>query len=210
TYIAEEAPDGKRGLWSSILYVFIMVGITLGTISGAVLNGLLSDDSMASWGWRVPFLVGGALAFYSLWLRRTLEETGAFVEEHGDTKADELPSIFEVLRTHRGDVLRVFGLMACNTVVFWSWAVNGPSYTIAVSGLDADVALWTGVAALCIFVVALPLWGMLSDRFGRRIVGIIFFVCTGLLNYPLTLLSEKGGWGLFIGMSIAMIYIASL
>lgn len=210
TYIAEEAPEAKRGLWSSVLYVFIMVGVTVGTISGAVLSGLLTTGQMESWGWRIPFIVGGLLGFYALWMRRALQETEAFKEEEAVGTTEALPSIFTVLKTHRADVFRVAGLMACNTVVFWSWAVNGPAYAATVSDVGSDVALWVGVAALCVFIVALPVWGALSDRYGRRIVGILFFICAGVLNYPLTLLSGNGAWGLFVGMSLAMIYIASL
>jgi MHS family alpha-ketoglutarate permease-like MFS transporter len=72
TYVAEMAPPRRRGLWSASLYVFVTLGVLAATLLGALLTSTLGTDRMADWGWRIPFLIGGALGFYAMYLRRNL------------------------------------------------------------------------------------------------------------------------------------------
>ena len=78
TYVAEMAPPKRRGLWSSSLYVFVTIGVLAASLLGAGLSAGVDQDAMATWGWRVPFLVGGLLGLYAMYLRRNLPETQQF------------------------------------------------------------------------------------------------------------------------------------
>ncbi|WP_425560214.1 MFS transporter, partial [Kineococcus glutinatus] len=78
TYVAEMAPAARRGLWSSLIYVSGTVGVITGTVLAAVLAGVLTEEQMTSFGWRVPFLLGGVFGLYALLMRLRMAETPVF------------------------------------------------------------------------------------------------------------------------------------
>jgi MHS family alpha-ketoglutarate permease-like MFS transporter len=212
TYLAEVAPPRRRGLWASTMYVAITCGTLAATLLGAVLTSTVDDASMASWGWRVPFLLGAALGLFALWLRRGLAESEAFTEERSGKQEDvEAPrrSLLSEVWEHRGAALRVIGLTVGGTVFFYTWAVSAPSYAISIKGVDATGALWAGVVANLVFIAALPVWGWLSDRWGRRPNGYIFGLGVVVIPFPLMALIQDRAWQLGVGMTIALIVMAS-
>ncbi|MFP3480024.1 MFS transporter, partial [Burkholderia sp. SIMBA_057] len=75
------APKEHRGFWATLIYTSGTAGILAGTLLGAILTGVLSKSDMNAWGWRVPFLIGGALGIYALFMRAKMKETHAFTAE---------------------------------------------------------------------------------------------------------------------------------
>src|SRR5690606_29900078 len=75
TYLAEMAPRQRRGLWSSLIYFSGTAGILAGTVLGAVLSSVLTAEQMASFGWRVPFVLGGLFGLYALVMRLRMRES---------------------------------------------------------------------------------------------------------------------------------------
>jgi MFS transporter, MHS family, alpha-ketoglutarate permease len=214
TYLAEMAPPRRRGLWASTMYMAITTGTLAATLLGAVLTSTVSSETMTSWGWRVPFLIGAALGLYALWLRRSLTETDAFQQERAraavSTEAPaQASSLLAGVWAHRGAALRVIGLTVGGTVFYYTWAVSAPAYAIGVTGLDPSAALWAGVVANVVFLAVLPLWGALSDRWGRRPNGFVFAIGTIVVAFPLTALIQDEAWQLGVGMSLALVVMAS-
>ena len=76
TYLSEMAPKEHRGFWATLIYTSGTVGILVGTLLGAMLNVALSTEDMNAWGWRIPFLIGGALGLYALIMRARHEGVG--------------------------------------------------------------------------------------------------------------------------------------
>ncbi|MGY1644252.1 MFS transporter [Geodermatophilus sp. SYSU D00703] len=215
TYLAEMAPPRRRGLWASTMYVAVTTGTLAATLLGAVLTSTVSSEAMTSWGWRIPFLIGAALGVYALWLRRSLTETDAFQQERARAAtpaaapAETSPSLLAGVWAHRGAALRVIGLTVGGTVFYYTWAVSAPAYAIGVKGIDASAALWAGVVANAVFLAVLPLWGALSDRWGRRPNGFVFGLGTAVLAFPLTALIQDEAWQLGVAMSLALVVMAS-
>ncbi|MGY1593467.1 MFS transporter [Geodermatophilus sp. SYSU D00708] len=212
TYLAEMAPARRRGLWASTMYVAITTGTLAATLIGAVLTSTVSPEAMTSWGWRIPFLVGAALGGYALWLRRSLAETDAFRQERARTAVPaeaSSPSLLTGVWAHRWAALRVIGLTVGGTVFYYTWAVAAPAYAIGVKGIDPGKALWAGVVANVVFLAVLPLWGALSDRWGRRPNGFVFGIGTVVLAFPLTALIQDEAWQLGVAMSLALVVLAS-
>jgi MHS family alpha-ketoglutarate permease-like MFS transporter len=203
TYVAEEAPAGRRGLWSSAIYVSGYVAIMIATVLGAVLATALPADSMATWGWRIPFALGAALGVITLVLRRRLPETELFEQRAVADRGHR--SIARDLWTHRAAGLRVFLLMGSLTAMFYAWVVSGPTWAISVAGLDRSSALWAGVIALAVGVVALPAFGAMSDRMGRRFNVIVFGVLTAILAFPLEWLGRQGLVPFAVAMTVAVL-----
>lgn len=211
TYIAEAAPARSRGLWASLIYVSGTLGIMAGTALGAVMATLLDSGQMGAWGWRVPFVAGGLFGLYALAMRRRMPETEAFEEaDREDAGARrEGPSLWRTLRAHRRQAGQVVGMTVGLTVAYYAWAVSAPQYAISSRGLDPAGALWAGLAANVVFLAALPLWGALSDRVGRKPVLLTCTLGTAAVVFPLNSLIGGEAWRLGVAMAVAMIFIAA-
>nr|WP_253865891.1 MFS transporter [Prauserella halophila] len=209
TYISEVAPRKRRGLWSSLIYFSGTCGVLAGTLLGALLSGVLTQEQMYSYGWRVPFLLGGVFGLYSLYVRLRMRETEVFLAESTENTeegaAKDKGRMWATIKQHPKLLLQVIGLTVGATVLYYVWAISAPSYAISVHGVDPTSALWAGVGAQILFLISLPLWGMLSDRIGRK--PVLFIASGGLLvtSVPLDALLGDQAWQLFLAMSIALL-----
>lgn len=211
TYLAEMAPPERRGRWTSVIYVSGACGILTATLMGIALSGAYGPHTLTVWGWRVPFIFGGLLGIYALFLRRRLAETHAFstAQPRRPDPARQRPSVLRGIWRHRAAAGRVIGLTGGFTVAYQSWTTAAPAYAISVTKLNSTAVLLAEVVALLAFIVALPLCGALSDRIGRRPTLLTFALGMAALSYPLTLLARSGGaWQLGLAMTIALLCIA--
>jgi MFS transporter, MHS family, alpha-ketoglutarate permease len=99
------------------------------------------------------------------------------------------------------------GMTVGATVLYYAWAISAPAYVINVLDVPAAGALWAGVGAQVVFLVVLPLWGMVSDRIGRKPVLITSVVGVAVLSYPLNAMLTASPWSLFFAMSIALVFL---
>ncbi|MFF2113835.1 MFS transporter [Rhodococcus koreensis] len=210
TYLAEAAPPRTRGLWSSSMYISISVAVLFGTLLGALLSELLTKDQMFAFGWRIPFLIGGALGLVILILRSALPETEAFESTQSDDSHQASDSIWKEIRRRPKLQVRVVCFCVGGTVIYYVWAVATPAFAIAERGINPTSALWMASIAMVLFMIALPLWGALSDRIGRRPVLLTSFLSLIALMFPLNWLIQGSAWQLLLAMGIALIFIAGL
>ncbi|MGW2169288.1 MFS transporter [Streptomyces sp. NPDC001705] len=203
TYVAEIAPSERRGLWGSIVFVAIFGGSALAYSVGGAVTSLLSDSAVGQWGWRIPFLFGALLAVAALYLRRSMDESEVFSEDKSADGTQPLPRR-QVVRA----VLLVITMTSGITAAHYTWTSYVSTYAITRMGMDAGVAYWCSVAAQCIALTTLPLWGRLSDRIGRRPMMITFAVLMIALQIPLTSLIGSAGWTLLVASSIALAVVA--
>lgn len=205
TYLSEMAPKEKRGFWATLIYTSGTVGILAGTLLGAILTGVLSKADMNAWGWRIPFLVGGALGIYALVMRAKMKETEAFEAEAPKEKRQPMwPQIVK----YRKQALQVIGLTVGLTVVYYIWGVVAPSYASTTLKMDRGETLWAGVIGNIAFIASLPFWGKLSDRIGRKPVLIMSSAGAALLHFPMTWLLKDSPWQLAVSMSVMLFFIA--
>ncbi|MET7507045.1 MFS transporter [Streptomyces albidoflavus] len=203
TYVAEIAPSAHRGLWGSIVFVAIFGGSALAYSVGGAVTSMLSDSAVAAWGWRIPFLLGALLALAALWLRRSMDESEVFADEQSNDHTQPLPR-GQVVRA----VLLVITMTSGITAAHYTWTSYVSTYAITRMGMDAGVAYWCSVAAQCVALTTLPLWGRLSDRIGRRPMMIAFAVLMIVLQLPLTGLIGSQGWTLLVASSLALAVVA--
>ena len=206
TYLSEMAPKEKRGFWATLIYASGTAGILAGTLLGAILTGVLSKADMNAWGWRIPFLIGGALGVYALVMRARMKETGAFEAE---TPKEKHQPMWPQIWRHRKQALQVIGLTVGLTVSYYIWGVVAPSYAATALKMDRGEALWAGVIANIVFIAALPFWGKLSDRIGRKPVLIMGSAGAALLHFPMTWLLKDSPWQLAVSMSVMLFFIAA-
>ncbi|RJL21779.1 MFS transporter [Bailinhaonella thermotolerans] len=185
TFLVESAGPGRRGLFSSFQYVSTTIGQLIASGLAAGLASALSKGDMASWGWRVPFLVGAVASLVGLWIRRSADETL-------ETEKVERPRMFEFLRHHPRQALLIVGITMAGTITYYTWTTYLPTYAKLTVKFDPADALLIGTISLIFFGLLQPLGGMLSDRIGRRPMLIAFGGGFTLLTVPgLALLNDS-------------------
>ncbi|MFL6052835.1 MAG: MFS transporter [Actinoallomurus sp.] len=207
TYVSEYAPRTRRGLWSSLIYISGTVGVLVGTLLAAVLSAVLSKDAMGAFGWRIPFLVGGAFGLFGLFMRLRMTEPEVFTDDVAAQRAAK-PKLWRAILAHKRQAAQVIGLTVGLTVVYYAWAVSAPAHAIATRGIHPTAAFWAGVVANLVFIAALPVWGRLSDRVGRKPILLTGALGPAVLLFPLNAMIGHSGVRLAVAMSIAMIFIA--
>ncbi len=186
-YVAENAPKGRRGFFTSFIQASVVGGFLLSLIVTLGVTAVVGKDAFESWGWRLPFIGSLLLLAVSLYIRLKLRESPVFVamKAKGETSAHPLRETF----THKGNVrlllVALFGIAAGLTVIWYTAQFSTLLFlqqTALVNEIDAK--LLCGVTALLsapFFVLA----GHLSDRWGRRPMMIAGYGLTLLLLFPL-------------------------
>jgi MFS transporter, MHS family, shikimate and dehydroshikimate transport protein len=178
----EHSPEGKRGFYGS----FTQVGGSLGQLlaSAAVgLVALLPGDQLMTWGWRLPFLFSALIIVVGLVIRLKIVESPVFLQLKQERAEAKLP-VIEVLRTHPRNVLRAAGAACANNTLIYVVTVFTLSFGASRLGLSNGVLLAGVLIASAIDSCAIPLWGALSDRVGRRPVVLGGAVAMVLFAFP--------------------------
>jgi len=178
-FIVEWAPANRRGFYGSFQQMSVVLGLLLGSGIAALLNTVLDTATMESWGWRVPFLLGGILGPVGIWMRRTIDETPAY------TKAAAMPAA--VVPDATSPVMlavRAFGFTILWTVSFYIFLAYMPTFTQRYAGLSRAAALWSNTAGLLLLMVAIPYFGHLSDKYGRKPFLLACCLAFIVLPYP--------------------------
>jgi MHS family alpha-ketoglutarate permease-like MFS transporter len=207
TYLSEAAPNAQRGFYASFQYVTLIMGQLLAIVVLLVLqSGLLTPAQLESWGWRIPFAIGGLCALIALKLRRSLTET----YRPGPTAAPNGAGLRVLLR-HRREALLVIGLTIGGTIAFYTYTIYMPTFLVNTVGLThLESTLISGVSLL-LYVLLQPLLGGLSDRVGRRPLLLAFGVLGTLGTVPLlTALQSARSAGAAFALIMAALLIVAL
>ena len=128
TFMAEYAPDDRRGFYGSFLEFGTLAGFSFGALLMLGFSLLLGDDAMHQWGWRVPFLVAAPMGLIGMYLRARMEDTPIFREDgHASGKA-ETPRLAQLLARHWRPMLVVGGLVVALNVVNYTLLSYMPTY----------------------------------------------------------------------------------
>ncbi len=164
TYMSEVALKNRRGLFASFQYATTITGQLFASFIIFILALYLNEDQLKSWGWRIPFLIGGFGAIVAIYLRRSLHET--ITEESRSKK--HAGSIRELLCNHTKAFFLVIGFTAGGSLTFYTYTTYMQKYLITTTGFDKHTATTIMTAALFIFVLLQPLFGFLADKIGTK------------------------------------------
>jgi MHS family citrate/tricarballylate:H+ symporter-like MFS transporter len=180
-YLSEIATPGHKGFYVAWQSGSQQVAIMFAAIIGYVLNRALVPAEMNLWGWRIPFVIGCLIVPFLFYIRRSLEETPAFLRRARRPTARE---IFRALaRSWRIVVLGML-MVAMTTIAFYAITVYTPAYAKTVLKLSATDSL---IVTFCVAVSNffwLPVMGALSDRIGRKPILLVFSGLTLVTAYP--------------------------
>lgn len=184
TYLSEVATSRHRGFYSSFQYVTLIMGQLLATMTLLVLQRLvLTGPQLEDWGWRIPFLVGAALAIVGYSMRRNMMETEAFTAE-AQKRTEEHRPMRELLR-HPKELAIVVGLTLGGTLAFYTYTVYMQKFLVNSVGLTRDESTLISAGSLFLYMLLQPAFGLLSDKVGRRPVLLWFGVMGTLCTVPL-------------------------
>jgi MFS transporter, MHS family, proline/betaine transporter len=202
-FMVERAPPGRRGLIGAMACCGAAGGILLGSATGAVLAAAMSPETLQSWGWRIPFILGLVVGVAGLLLRRQVQEAPR------QGAAERLP-FFDVVRDHRALLARLAGLAVFNAVGFYLLFVYIVSWLQLADGVAPAQALDINTASMLLLLAVMLGGGWLSDRVGRKPVllgatAVAFLAAVPLFwlmhhpNVGLALMGQMG-FALVIGM----------
>ncbi|MFJ8825138.1 glycine betaine/L-proline transporter ProP [Streptomyces sp. NPDC102467] len=211
TYIAEYAPDQRRGFLGSWLDFGTFIGYSLGSGLVTVLTLTLGSDGLESWGWRIPFYVAGPLGLIGLYMRLKLEETPAFQKEAANEAAERQTGegddgdpveearqsgkgrLKEIFTRHWQAVLICMGLVLLYNVTNYMVTSYLPTFMTVTLGESDTTSQLLVLGTMLLVVLTITVVGRSSDRWGRRPLFMGGSIAMIVLAVPAFLLIREGG-----------------
>ncbi|MEY2712918.1 MAG: hypothetical protein RL005_1140, partial [Planctomycetota bacterium] len=170
TYVAEHAPDARRGFYTSFIQTTATLGLfaSLGVILAC--RQSLGKDAFEEWGWRIPFLLSIVLVLFSYWIRVRMEESPLFAsaKRNGTLSRNPIAESFGKPENRRLVLIALFGAVAGQGVVWYTGQFYALFFLQRVAGVEFVPSNLIVVAALLLATPFFVLFGSLSDRIGRK------------------------------------------
>jgi len=186
TYVAEHAPNGRRGAYTSWIQTTATLGLFLSLLVILGTRTILGEPVFNDWGWRIPFLVSILLLAVSVWIRMTLSESPAFqkMKAEGKTSKAPLSESFGQWKNLKIVILALVGLTAGQAVVWYTGQFYALFFLTQQLKVDAITANLMIAAALLIATPFFVIFGSLSDKVGRKPIIMLGCVLAVLTYFP--------------------------
>ncbi|MEZ5543781.1 MAG: MFS transporter [Lysobacteraceae bacterium] len=187
TYVAEHAPMGKRGLYTSFIQTTATVGLFLSLLVILGVRTWLGEEAFRAWGWRIPFLISFALLMVSIWIRMKLNESPVFQQMKAEGKHSKAPlkESFGNWKNGKIVLLALLGATAGQAVVWYAgqfYALFFLTQTLKVDTVTANLFI---AGALAIATGGFILFGWLSDKIGRKPIIMAGCLLAALTYFPI-------------------------
>ena len=187
TYVAEHAPEHRRGLHTSFIQTTATLGLFAALLVVIATRTLLGEEAFAAWGWRLPFLISILLLGVSMWIRLQLEESPVFrqMKEEGTTSKAPLTEAFGTWSNGKLVLIALFGAVAGQAVVWYTgqfYALFFLEKILRVDGATANIMI---AIALVIGTPFFLFFGWLSDRIGRKKIILAGCLIAAVTYFPL-------------------------
>ena len=187
TYVAEHAPHGKRGAYTSWIQTTATLGLFLSLLVIIGVKAMLGDAAFNDYGWRIPFIVSILLLGVSVWIRLSMSESPAFkkMKEEGRTSKAPLTESFTKWSNLKIVLLALFGLVAGQGVVWYTGQFYALFFLTSSLKVDATTAQYMIAAALLLGTPFFVVFGALSDRIGRKPIILAGMVLACATYFPI-------------------------
>ena len=187
TFVAEHAPEGKRGFYTSFIQTTATLGLFAALLVVIGLRTWMGEEAFADWGWRLPFLLSAILLAISLWIRLQLQESPVFREmkAQGATSKAPLTEAFAKWRNLRIVLIALLGAVAGQAVVWYTGQFYALFYLERILKVDGGTANILIALALAIGTPGFILFGWLSDKIGRKPIILAGCALAAVLYFPL-------------------------
>ncbi|MGO9700243.1 MAG: MFS transporter [Xanthobacteraceae bacterium] len=187
TYVAEHAPPGKRGYYTSWIQTTATLGLFLALLLILGFRTAMGEDTFGNWGWRIPFLFSAVLLAVSIWIRLKLNESPLFKKmvDEGKQSKRPLTEAFTQWSNAKIAILALFGATAGEAVVWYGgqfYALFFLTQTLKVPGVTAQIMV---AIALVIGTPCFILFGWLSDKIGRKPIMLAGFALAVVTYFPI-------------------------
>ncbi|GIH26778.1 MFS transporter [Acrocarpospora phusangensis] len=202
--VSEHGDPRHRGFWASWPQAGAPGGNLLATGVLALLAAVQPEDDFLAWGWRIAFLLSGALVLIGLWVRLSVAESPLFQQAVANQESAPKAPIVDVFRHHWRDVLVAIGARLAENISYYVITAFVLVYGTTTVGLPRGTVLNAVLIGSAVHFVTIPLWGALSDRLGRRPVyllgaagvgiwAFVFFPLIDTTSFALTTLAVTVG-----------------
>jgi MFS family permease len=187
TYVAEHAPEGRRGLYTSWIQTTATLGLFAALLVVIGTRTVLGEEAFKAWGWRLPFLVSIVLLGISLWIRLQLEESPAFLRMKAEGKRSKAPirEAFGQWANARIVLIALFGAVVGQAVVWYSGQFYALFFLERVLKVEAASANIMVAIALALATPFFIVFGALSDRIGRKPIIMAGLFLAAATYFPL-------------------------
>ena len=186
TYVAEHAPHGKRGAYTSWIQTTATLGLFLSLLVILGVRTAIGEDAFKAWGWRIPFLVSVVLLGISVWIRLQLNESPAFkrMKEEGKTSKAPIKESFGQWSNLKIVLLALFGLTAGQAVVWYTGQFYALFFLTQTLKVDNNLANILIAISLLIGTPFFVIFGTLSDKIGRKVIIMAGCLIAALTYFP--------------------------
>ena len=186
-YVAEHAPQNKRGYYTSWIQTTATLGLFMALLLILGIRNWMGEDKFGDWGWRIPFLASGILLIVSIWIRLSLNESPIFqrMKEEGKTSKRPLSEAFGEWSNAKIAILALLGATAGEAVVWYGgqfYALFFLTQTLKVPGSTAQILIVTALALGTPFFIT---FGWLSDKIGRKPIIMAGFLLAAVTYFPI-------------------------
>jgi MHS family proline/betaine transporter-like MFS transporter len=179
-YLLEGAPENRRGLITSSASAASEIGGLLAAGVSSLTVASLSSASLYAWGWRIPFLVGAALAA-GVWIARaSMQESPDFRLQQANGTVPSKP-LRHCMVHHRAGIVRAFAISALGSITYYVGITYLPAFLTRTGTLGEAQALQLSTVAAAAVILVTPVTGALADRFGRKAVLLFVTACSAIL-----------------------------
>ncbi|MBP0493857.1 MFS transporter [Roseomonas sp. SG15] len=189
-YLLEGARPECRGLVTSSAAAASEVGALLAAAIAALTVNAMDTPALDSWGWRIPFLLGAALAA-TVWIARSIMQESPDFERQAAGGTVPTNPLRHALTHHRAAIARGFAISALGSITYYVGITYVPAFLASASPMTEGEALWLSTAAALVVILVTQVTGSLSDRYGRK--PVLLAVCIAAAVLPITLFSLMAG-----------------
>lgn len=190
-YVMEHCPDEKRGRLGSYVQVSTFLAFASAAMIAYLFNAALSEEAMAAWGWRVPFIIAAPLGLIGLYLRMRLDETPAFQALEENHQVPHSP-LRETLRLQGRSMCKLGAFISLTALAFYTFTTYFSTYLQQAGGFSRAAALLISLITLFAAAATCPLIGIVTDRIGRRATMCLAAGVLAVGIYPALMMAGSG------------------